>query len=525
MSTGFVVWFTGLSGAGKSTLTTRLAAALRQRGVHVEPLDGDEVRKNLSRGLGFSREDRDMNIRRIGYVARLIARSGGCAIAAAISPYRNVRDELRRSTDHFVEVYCECPLEVLKDRDPKGLYAKALAGEIKNFTGVDDPYEPPVDPEVHVRTDLENPDESTLKILQKLEELGYLRPAGKRGPSQVRPHGGELVDRYRTGSGAELARERAAGLPAVQLDAVGEAWLRAIAGGLLSPLTGFMTSKDYKRVMQELRLENGLAWSLPVTLPCPLELQSQLQPGSEAALIGCDGERLAILEVADQWRVDVQAETQALYGNQSAPGPFARENELRLGGPVQMFAAADPRDVEAGPRQLRKRLSEGRWEQRAAVWLPTPATRADAYLLRTVLEGRDGVVVLSATVDGLGHARSDRQAALSQLGESFAAGRLVTCVPSVALPATLTPERLELMRAVIAKNLGCTAVLQVLDAVARAKLDKNWAGFEEGELGIEVVRRAPPAYSPKVGSFGTAHTLPDGDLVSGEDLREELTQK
>jgi adenylyl-sulfate kinase len=175
---GFVLWFTGLSGAGKSTLSNAVAAQLRERGVHVELLDGDEIRRHLSRGLGFSREDRDENIRRIGYVAGVVARCGACAIVAAISPYRSVRDEVRRSTPRFVEVYAECPLAVLTERDPKGLYRRALSGEIKNFTGVDDPYEPPHSPEVHVRTDREAPEVSARTILARLEQLELIPAVG-----------------------------------------------------------------------------------------------------------------------------------------------------------------------------------------------------------------------------------------------------------------------------------------------------------------------------------------------------------
>jgi adenylyl-sulfate kinase len=146
MSRGFVVWFTGLSGAGKSTIANALKAELERRGRHAELLDGDDVRTHLSKGLGFSKEDRDTNIRRIGYVARLVARSGGVAITAAISPYREVRDEVRAQTPGFVEVYMRCAIETLTERDTKGLYRKALAGEIANFTGVSDPYEEPLHP-------------------------------------------------------------------------------------------------------------------------------------------------------------------------------------------------------------------------------------------------------------------------------------------------------------------------------------------------------------------------------------------
>src|SRR5947199_5482839 len=147
---GFTLWLTGLSGAGKTTLTEKLIPELRGRGLRMEVLDGDEVRTNLSKGLSFSKEDRDANIRRIGYVSRLLARNGVGVITAAISPYREVRDEVRRTVEEdgvqFIEVFVKCPIEVLKERDVKGLYKKALAGEIKEFTGVSDPYEAPLAP-------------------------------------------------------------------------------------------------------------------------------------------------------------------------------------------------------------------------------------------------------------------------------------------------------------------------------------------------------------------------------------------
>ncbi len=174
MDQGFTLWFTGLSGAGKSTLANLAAAEFRSRGHRVEILDGDEVRTNLSKGLGFSKEDRDTNIRRIGYVCRLLSRNGVIAISAAISPYRAIRDEVRGAHDRFFEVFMKCPLETLVERDVKGLYKKALKGEIPSFTGVSDPYEEPLSPELVIDSSIEQPDLSLRKLLANLEERNYI---------------------------------------------------------------------------------------------------------------------------------------------------------------------------------------------------------------------------------------------------------------------------------------------------------------------------------------------------------------
>jgi adenylyl-sulfate kinase len=170
MKKAYTLWFTGMSGAGKSTLSVRVADALRKRGVQLELLDGDEVRTNLSAGLTFSKEDRDLNIRRIAYVCHLLTRNGIWAISAAISPYREMRDHARQMIGDFIEIYVECSLDRLAQRDVKGLYKKAMAGEIKNFTGVSDPYEPPVNPEIRVNSETQSADESFAIIMKALEK-------------------------------------------------------------------------------------------------------------------------------------------------------------------------------------------------------------------------------------------------------------------------------------------------------------------------------------------------------------------
>jgi adenylylsulfate kinase len=174
---GFTVWFTGLSGSGKSTLAELLVDVLEARGHRYELLDGDVVRTHLSKGLGFSKEDRDTNILRIGWVAERMTYHGAAVLVSAISPYRDIREQVRARIPRFVEVFVSCPVEVCAQRDVKGLYEKAFRGEITGFTGVDDPYEPPTDPEVMVETDRMTPEECVERIVATLEELGYLKPA------------------------------------------------------------------------------------------------------------------------------------------------------------------------------------------------------------------------------------------------------------------------------------------------------------------------------------------------------------
>lgn len=176
---GFTLWFTGLSGSGKTTLAKALEPVLRDRGLKVERLDGDTVRQSLTRDLGFSREDRDKNIERVTFVAKLLTRNDVAVLCSFISPYIERRNRSREEIGSFVECYVECPLETLIERDVKGLYEKALAGEIDNFTGVSDPYEPPPSPEITVNSATQTAEESLKTIVRRLEELGYLSPDGE----------------------------------------------------------------------------------------------------------------------------------------------------------------------------------------------------------------------------------------------------------------------------------------------------------------------------------------------------------
>ena len=174
MKSGFTIWFTGLSCSGKTTVSQAVARMLRERGLRVEVLDGDVVRENLSRGLGFSKADRDENIRRVAFVSKLLTRNEVATLVAAISPYRAAREAARREIGRFVEVYVNCPLEICMGRDIKGLYKRAVAGEIPAFTGISDPYEPPLSPELTLHTDKESLEESATRVIQRLRELDFL---------------------------------------------------------------------------------------------------------------------------------------------------------------------------------------------------------------------------------------------------------------------------------------------------------------------------------------------------------------
>jgi adenylyl-sulfate kinase len=176
MSSGITLWFTGIPASGKSAIARAVRDLLAARGLPVELLDGPEVRQSLSRGLGFTREDREENVRRIGYVAKLLSRNGVIAICAAVSPYRATREEIRQHVTNFVEVFVDCSIAVAEQRDTDGLYARARAGVIEDFTGVSDPYEPPDRPEVHVHSDRESIAQSAAKVVKTLELLQLIAP-------------------------------------------------------------------------------------------------------------------------------------------------------------------------------------------------------------------------------------------------------------------------------------------------------------------------------------------------------------
>jgi len=550
---GFVVWFTGLSGSGKSTLAAMLAAEMAHRGVHVETLDGDEVRTHLSKGLGFSKEDRDTNIRRIGFVAKLIARSGACAITAAISPYREIRNEQRRAAGgHFCEVYCSCPIDALAERDAKGLYKKALAGEIKNFTGVDDPYEAPEDPEVFLETNKESKEQSLAKILSKLEDLGYIpravgvaagserAPGGAKVTKLVAPHGGELIDRFVHGSQNERLVEKLKSLPVLILDERAAADVENIAAGAFSPLKGFMTSKDYLRVVREMRLENGLVWSVPITLAVSEGQAAPLRAGSEVALAMPNGRRVALLEVSDKFVPDKELEAREVYRTTEDKHPgvayLKNSGNVYVGGEIHVverpFAPEYP-SYHRDPAATRELFVSRGWKTIVGFQTRNPIHRAHEYITKCALEICDGLMIHPL----VGATKSDdipapvRMKCYEVLLEKYyPKDRALLSVYPAAM--RYGGPREAIFHALARKNYGCTHFIIGRDHAGVGNYYGTYDAqqiFEQippSELGIMPLKFENAFYSTAVASMGTAKTAP-GDAstqisLSGTKVRELL---
>lgn len=532
---GFVVWFTGLSGAGKSTLAAMLAAELAHRGVHVETLDGDEVRTHLSKGLGFSREDRDVNVRRIGFVAKLLARSGACAITAAISPYREIRDEQRRAIPRFFEVFCECPVAALADRDPKGLYRKALAGEIRHFTGVDDPYEPPLAPDVHLRTDREGAAESLARIVEALEARGWIPRAsqvattGATGTASatarrlVAPHGGELVDRRVRGEQRDALAERARALPAVVLDATAAADLAAIASGAFSPLRGFAGEKDWRRVVREMRLENGLVWPLPILFAVDDDTRARIGSAAEVALWTGDGRMVAVLEVSDRFTPDPELEARHVYGTTDRAHPGVARLSARpatcLGGEVRVLdePLAGLGRWDAGPAEMRAAAAALGWTKVVAFRTRGPMHRAHEYVTKCALEGADGLLVQLAAAGAEERALplEVRARCCEALLDGYYPRERARLVVDRVAPRD-GGAREAVLHAVVAQNHGASSLVMGRDDGDADGASRLFDAIAPGELGARplVLDRAYP--SPTTGAFATQRTTPDAEPAAGD---------
>jgi ATP sulfurylase/adenylyl-sulfate kinase len=485
MSGGFVVWLTGLSGAGKSTIARALETELAARGRHAEVLDGDEVRTHLSNGLGYSRQDRDTNVRRIGYVARLLVRSGGVAITAAISPYRAVRDEIRAATPGFVEVYVRCGLEELIRRDVKGLYRRALAGEIANFTGVSDPYEEPLVPEIVVDSERERPWQSVARIMQALERFGHLSPTPRES--------------ILTGSSLEEGLAQASRLPRLAIDDREASDAYMLASGAFAPLRGFIGAADYRSILLAGRLATGQPFPIPVVLRADGPHARLAQERTRLTLTA--GERpVAMLAVDEVFRLDPQREAGAVFGTTDPAHPGARivlqGGTWGIGGTVTLLGRPPSPfpGYDLTPGEVRAARANRGWKTMVGFQTRNPVHRAHEYLQKVALETVDGLLLHPI----VGETKGDDLPAEVRMGcyEQLLAGYFPKDRVLLAVnPAWMryAGPREAVFHAIVRRNYGCTHFIVGRDHAGVGSYYDTYAAhriFEEfrpEELGITIL--------------------------------------
>jgi ATP sulfurylase/adenylyl-sulfate kinase len=529
---GLTIWLTGLSGAGKSTLAEQLVVQLRAEGRRVEILDGDAIRENLSKGLGFSKEDRDTNIRRIGYVAEMLTRNGVIVIVAAISPYRAVRDEVRARIGNFVEVHVDCSIDELVRRDVKGLYLRALAGEITHFTGVSDPYEAPLSPEVRIDSRTQTIEESLAAILEVVR--------GGAGLPGAQPHGGilkiRLVDEERA---AEL-EAIAGGLPLIALDPWSTTDLELLAGGGLSPLEGFMGSADLLMVRDHMHLASGAAWTLPILLPVSQEQAAKLQVGDSVAL-SSDGVTLAVLDVTEVYEYDRQRLAQEVYGTLDLAHPGVERTLAQSGwavaGPVEVIRLPEApfQEFRLTPLETRRLFAERGWRTMVGFQTRNPVHRAHEYLQKVALEHVDGLLLhpLVGETKGDDISAATRMRCYEVLLEKYyPADRAALSV----FPASMryAGPREAVFHAIVRQNYGCTHFIVGRDHAGVGSYYSSYAAqeifdrFAPGEIGIEIMRFEHSFFCRDCGQMVTTRTCPHSSsshlILSGTKVRELLRE-
>lgn len=531
---GFTVWFTGLPCSGKTTLANLLAEKLKGMGLKVESLDGDVTRKHLSKGLGFSKEDRDENIRRVGFVCGLLTRNGVAVTAAFVSPYRAIRDEIREEIGHFVEVYTKCPVGVCIGRDTKGLYQRALRGEISNFTGVSDPYEPPLHPEVICETDREAPGTSVAKILEKLQELGYVAPWRRR---LIGPHGGRLVNRVLNEGEKEQTLGRSEHLRhiPVGLDTLLDA--EKIAIGAFSPLEGFMTEEELGSVAQTMRLPDGTVWPLPVFLPMSRGIALKVEVGEEVVLADSEGRAIALMEISGSYELDREAIARSVFGTVDSAHPGVRRlyesGNWAVSGKVSLLNRPERpfRGLELDPKDTRRIFIQRGWRKVVGFQTRNAPHRAHEYVQRVALEIGDGLFIHPIFGDKkVGDFSNDSivRGYLALMENYYPKDRVLFSGLSTAMRYAGPKEAV--FHALVRKNYGCSHFLVGRDHAGVGNYydpyAAHWIFDQIDDIGVEIIKLQNLFYCKRCDSMASdkscGHQPKDRVYIGMTKVRELL---
>jgi ATP sulfurylase/adenylyl-sulfate kinase len=531
---GFVLWFTGLSASGKTTLAKAVERELIERGIHdVQRLDGDIVRQDLTRDLGFSKEDRDENIRRITFVAELLSNNGVATLCSFISPYGNARANARARCNHFIEGYVECPMETLVERDPKGLYKKALAGKITGFTGVDDPYEAPESPEIVVHTGSQSIEESAQIILAYLEQQGLIGAGESLSTIGAVPS--DLVNRI--AQHPENLPQPSG--PCLTLSDAHLCELDAIGCGLYSPLSGFMTQVEYDRVVEAMRLPDGTVWAVPVTLPLPASLVDDIKHGMILSL--CDESEIVygLIEVKDVFVRDLEREAQTVYGTIDPTHPgvarlFA-ESKAVVGGDIHLLKRAPitQHSHHLDPAETRKAFADKGWKTVVAFQTRNPIHRAHEYLQKCALEMVDGLFInplIGETKEG-DISADVRITCYEEVLEGYYPEDR-TLLSTFPIPMRYAGPREAIHHAICRRNYGCTHIIIGRDHAGVGSYYGTYDAqqvfdrFAPSELGITPLKFEHAFYCKACGQMASAKTCPHGKedhvFLSGTKVREML---
>ena len=531
-----MLWLTGLSASGKTTVAKAVERELIERGIRdVQRLDGDIVRQDLTRDLGFSKEDRDENIRRITFVAELLSNNGVATMCSFISPYKTARATARARCRNFIEVYVECPMETLVDRDPKGLYKKALAGEITGFTGVDDPYEAPESPELVLYTAEETVDESARKVIEYLEARGFIGApeggsTGSAAPETLVNRIVESVDVLPTPTGPQLTLN---GRLLSELDAIG--------CGLYSPLTGFMTEVEYDRVVEAMRLPDGEVWAIPIVLPIPAEAVDGIRHGMILPLHGEDGERYALIEVKDLFVRDLEKEAQSVYGtcDLEHPGVAALMSEPKtaVGGDIFLVQRVPTAhgSIAFDPAETRRMFAERGWTTVVAFQTRNPIHRAHEYLQKCALEMVDGLFInplVGKTKSGDISAETRIDCYRTLLETYYPKDRVI--LGAFPVPMRYAGPREAIHHAICRRNYGCTHIIIGRDHAGVGSYYGTYDAqlifdrFAPHELGIEPLCFEHAFFCKRCGQMVSRRTCPHSSenhvFLSGTKVREMLAE-